>query len=100
MQTAAAAVRIRPGLGPETVQIEWLPDEVLELLFCFADPKTLLMTIPAVSAWGGRASRRPALCQGVYVGPVSCARVWLVGERDLFWRRGETLVRVPVHPRI
>ena len=54
--------------------IERLPDEVLALLFRFADPKTLLMVIPAVSAWrqsgDAQFSARGAgwaavLCKGV-----------------------------------
>ena len=53
MQAAAA---LRPAPEPETVPIEWLPDELLELLFRFADPKSLLMAIPAVSARGGRGN--------------------------------------------
>ena len=48
----------RPG------SFEGLPDEVLALLFRFLDPKTLLMAVPAVSAWGGPARRCPALGSG------------------------------------
>ena len=52
MQATAALVEAGPER--ETVPVEWLPDEVLELLFRFADPKTLLMVVPAVSARAGR----------------------------------------------
>ena len=50
MQAAAALMRF----GPETAPIEWLPDEVLALMFHILDPKTLMMAIPAVSVWGAR----------------------------------------------
>ena len=50
--------------------IEWLPDEVLELLFRFLDPKTLLMAVSAVSAWSGRRQHgdAPLLARGCSLG--------------------------------
>jgi len=54
--------------------IERLPDEVLALLFRFVDPKTLLMAIPAVSAWSERGRAvTPSSQPGVQGGPPS---VW------------------------
>ena len=52
---AAPALMMRAGAGPDTddstapTPIERLPDELLELLLCFVDSKTLLMAVPAVS---------------------------------------------------
>ena len=53
MQAAAALMEPGPELEM-MVPVERLPDEVLELLFRFVEPKTLLMVVPAVSARGGR----------------------------------------------
>ena len=54
LKMQATAALVEAGPERETVPVEWLPDEVLELLFRFADPKALLMVVPAVSARGGR----------------------------------------------
>ena len=36
------------GSGTEAAPIEWVPGEVLALVFCFVDAKTLMVTIPSV----------------------------------------------------
>ena len=51
MQAAAAA---EPDPA-EPAPIEWLPGELVAVVFCFVDIKTLMMTIPSVSGafeWG------------------------------------------------
>ena len=45
MQAAAAAAAAEPAAAP----IEWLPRELVAVVFCFVDIKTLMMTIPSVS---------------------------------------------------
>ena len=68
--------------------IEWLQDEVLELLFRFLDPKTLLMAVSAVSAWPGRRQHGDAHS------PLS-ARGCTLGRRPLQecgWLAGGTFV--------
>ena len=53
MQATAALMEAGTELEI-VVPVERLPDEVLEVLFRFVDPKTLLVVVPAVSARGGR----------------------------------------------
>ena len=49
---AGAGALMASGPGPQAAPIEWLPDEVLDLLFRFVDTKALVMAVPAVSARG------------------------------------------------
>ena len=48
----------------QAVPVEWLPREVLALVFSFVDAKTLMITIPAVSGVGGQS------CWGEVIGCV------------------------------
>ena len=86
----AAALGSEPGTAP----IARLPDEVLGLLFCFLDPKTLVMAVPAVSAWGGRektgeGGRRHGDAQ---LSARKCTSCWACPAQECGRLAGETFV--------
>jgi len=71
MQAAAQTPPPPGSAGVEPARIEWLPGEVVALVFRFVDAKTLMMTVPSVSV-GGIRSGSGALCVGVSHGRAQC----------------------------
>ena len=95
MQSVAALGLPRAQPAP----IEWLPAEVVTVVFCLVDAKTLMMTIPLVS--GSRELARGAgVGGGAGVGlALAClhAAVWRNPQREMtcacqrfdgWWKRG------------